>query len=730
MHPFKTQAIIFFAFVFILSCSQSSSNTVSKYEDWKVYGGSNEAIRYSSLTQIDTNNITQLQVAWEYHTGDADTALHSQIQCNPIIVDGVLFGTSPQLKLVALDAATGKEKWVFDPNDTTQKKEDYHFILHNNRGVSYWADKEDKRIYYAAGSDIYCVNAATGKVVDSFGKRGKVDLRDGLGKNVSELFVTNTSPLTVYKDLLISGSRVHEGPGPSAPGHIRAYDIRTGKQRWIFHTIPQPGEAGFESWEDSLAYRHIGGGNVWSGFSLDAEKGILFAPTGSAAYDFYGGARKGNNLYTDCLLALDANTGKRIWHFQNIHHDVWDRDLPTPPALVTVTLNGKKIEVVAQPTKTGFVLLFERASGKPVYPIEEKAVPTGSPLAGEKLSPTQPFPSLPVAFVRQSLSENDINPYLPGVEQDSLRTILRKSRNGLMFNPPSQQGTIIFPGYDGGAEWGGPAFDPGTGLLYVNANEMAWILKMVEAAKLPKEKETYAEAGKRLYLQQCMSCHGGDLKGTGNNPTLIDIDKKYTETGFNELLVSGRRMMPSFKQLSTQERDAISSFVMGLTAKEKKTYKGKPRATNIYDDPPYRSTGYNKFLSKEGYPAIAPPWGTLSAINLSTGQISWQIPFGEFPALTAKGIPTTGTENYGGPVVTAGGLLFIAATSDGKFHVYNKNTGKLLWQYQLPAAGFATPATYSINNKQYIVIACGGGKLGTKSGDSYVAFALTQHLAK
>jgi quinoprotein glucose dehydrogenase len=727
MHSFKKQFIIFFVFVLLLSCSQSDSNSVSAYKDWKVYGGSNEAIRYSSLNEIDTNNVTQLQVAWEYNSGDADTALHSQIQCNPIVVDGILYGTSPQLKLIALDAATGQQKWLFNPNDTTEKKPDYHFVLNNNRGVSYWADKEDKRIYYVAGSDIHCVNAVTGQLVNGFGKNGKVDLRDGLGRNASDLFVTNTSPLTVYKELLISGSRVHEGPGPSAPGHIRAYDIRTGKQRWIFHTIPQPGEPGFETWEDSLAYQYTGGGNVWAGFSLDEEKGILFAPTGSAAYDFYGGARKGNNLYTDCLLALDANTGKRIWHFQNIHHDVWDRDLPTPPALVTITVNGKKIEAVAQPTKTGFVLLFNRLTGAPVFPIEEKPVPENTDLTGEKLSPTQPIPSLPVPFVRQTLSEKDINPHLSAREQDSLKGVLKKLKNGAMYNPPSQQGTIVFPGYDGGAEWGGPAFDPSTGLLYVNANEMAWVLQMVEAAKMPKEKETYTEAGKRLYMQQCMSCHAADLKGSGNNPTLIDINKKYTENSLYDLLASGRRMMPSFKQLTIQERDAIGCFVLQLSAKEKKTYDGKQRETNIYDDPAYRSTGYNKFLSKEGYPAIAPPWGTLSAINLSTGQIAWQLPLGEFPELAARGIPVTGTENYGGPVVTAGGLLFIAATSDGKFRVYNKSNGKLLWQYQLPAAGFATPAIYSINNKQYVVIACGGGKLGTKSGDSYVAFALPEN---
>jgi quinoprotein glucose dehydrogenase len=588
--------------------------------------------------------------------------------------------------------------------------------------VAYWTDgKDDKRIFYTAGSSLFSVDAISGKIVTSFGDHGKIDLHDGLDRNVQDLFVTATTPPTVYKDLLIMGSRVDEGPA-AAPGHIRAYDARTGMQQWIFHTIPHPGEEGYDTWDDTAAYKHIGGANAWSGMTVDEKRGIVYASVGSASFDFYGGKRTGNNLFADCLLALNASTGKRIWHFQDIHHDIWDRDLSSPGALVTVTRNGISTEAVAVTTKTGFVLIFNRETGEPVYPIEERPVPAESELVGEKVSPTQPFPTLPKAFVRQSFTEKDINPLLPDSSYQDIKKRLASYKTGIMFNTPSTQGTVIFPGFDGGGEWGGPSFDPETGVLYVNANEMPWVLTMVPL-KPRSGNETFLEAGQRLYKTNCMSCHGTDRKGSGNFPSLIDIQKKYKEDSFYFLISSGRRMMPAFKQLSNDEKAAIASFVLSIEKKQKQKFVEVPGPEDAYRKLPYSITGYNKFLSKEGYPAITPPWGTLNAINLNTGKMIWKDTLGSYPEFAAKGI-RTGTENYGGSVITAGGLLFIGATSDGKFRVYNKRSGKLLFETALPAAGFATPAVYEQNGKQYIVIACGGGKLFTPSGDSYVAFAL------
>ncbi len=703
-----------------------SCTAPKEYKTWEVYNGTKEGIKYSSLTQVDTSNVNELQVAWTYNTGDADTLHGSQIQCNPIMVDGILFGVGPQMKLFAVDALTGKEKWIFDANSKTEFDSDrssFHNMI-NSRGVAYWTDgQSDKRIFFTAGSNTFAIDANTGKRIPSFGNNGSIDLHDDLGRDVKDLFVVNASPGIVYKDLIILGTRVDEAP-PAAPGHIRAYDVRTGKLQWIFHTIPQPGEYGYETWEDKDAWKFIGAANTWSGFSLDEERGILFAPTGSAAYDFYGGKRKGANLFANCLLALDAATGKRIWHFQFMHHDLWDKDLPTPPALITLTINGKQIDAVAQTTKNGMVYVFERETGKPIFDIYEIPVDTVSELAGEKVWPTQPIPVKPAPFVRQTLTDNDINPYLSDSVQAQLKRDLKSYRHGNMFIPPGKTPSLIFPGFDGGGEWGGPAFDPASGILYVNANEMPWVMKMNEnKIELPR-KESWLQAGQRLYNQSCVVCHGADRKGAGNNPTLINIKSKYKSEEFKGLVTNGRRMMPAFKQLREEELNALASFVLDIKTEQGQEFKAGLAKIDTVNFMPYKMAGYNKFLSPEGYPAISPPWGTLSAINLNTGEFVWQTTLGEYPELKARGVAPTGTENYGGPVVTAGGLVFIAASRDNKFRAFNKATGKVMWEYQLPASGFATPAVYELNGKQYIVIACGGGKLRTKPGDAYVAFAL------
>lgn len=689
--------------------------------DWAVFGGNKENNHYAALTQIDTNNVSSLAVAWEYHTGDADTAHHSQIQCNPLIIDGVLFGTTPTLRLFALRADNGQKLWEFNPDSAAAAGEP-NFGMNNCRGVCYWSAGKDKRILYTAGSNLFAVDAATGQPVRSFGNNGKIDLHDGLGREVKDLYVAATSPGIIYKDLFILGSRVDEGAA-AAPGHIRAYDVRTGAIRWIFHTIPQPGEYGYETWEDSIAYKHIGGANSWSGFSLDETRGILFAPTGSASFDFYGGRRKGANLFANCLLAIDAATGKRKWHFQFVHHDVWDRDLPTPPVLVTINRNGVKTDAVAQPTKHGMVFVFERETGKPIYPVTEMPIDTAGALPGEKMWPTQPVVTTPAPFVRQAFTAEELNPYLGDTSIASLKRELAGYRYGKMFMPPGKQTMIEFPGLDGGAEWGGSAYDPETGIFYINANEMAWKMTMLDRKTAPLTIESNGDAGKRLYATYCTTCHGVDRNGSGNNPSLIDINKKYSADQVHQLLRSGRRMMPAFAHISAVERNAIVSFVLNLETEKKKTFVGPKQAPDSFRALPYGLAGYYKFL-KDGYPAISPPWGTITAINLNTGNKAWSTTLGEYPELKAKGVPPTGTENYGGPVVTAGGLLFIAAARDGMIRAYNKRTGKLLWEHSLPAPGFATPSVYSVGGRQYLVIACGGGKLGTRSGDSYLCFAL------
>lgn len=718
-------------FFLVLIVAAACKETVKEsYKNWEVYGGTKDGMHYSSLTEVDTNNVNQLQVAWTYHTGDVDTVSHSQIQCNPVIIDGVMYGLTAKMKMFAIDAATGKQKWVFDPiafvaaDKSDQAKEAIN--LNNGRGVTYWTDgKDDKRIFYCAGYYLFCVDATTGKVINPFGKNGRIDLHEGFGRDVKDRFITSNTPGVIYKNLLILGTRVGED-ATAAPGDIRAYNVISGKQEWIFHTIPQPGEFGYDSYEDKNAWQHLGSANSWAGMSVDEQRGIVFVPTGSVAADFYGGKRLGDDLFANCVLALDAATGKRIWHFQTIHHDVWDRDLPTIPVLATIMKDGKKIDAVIQTTKSGFIFLFDRETGKPIYPVEEKPVPTLSELEGEKLSPTQPIPTLPKPFVRQVLNENDLNNLVPDSSYTDLKERLASYKSGNMFNPPSKEGTIIFPGFDGGAEWGGPAFDPSTGILYVNASEMPWILTMIDVKNDEKNNETFLQAGQRLYMQRCVACHGPERKGGGNYPSLIDVNKKYNAATFNQLVSNGRKMMPAFNTLSDEEKNAIASFILDMKSIQHKKFTPTAETKDPYLQLPYTNTGYNKFLTKEGYPAVKPPWGTLTAIDLNTTQVVWKDTLGDYSELKARGIHS-GTENYGGPVVTAGGLVFIAATSDSKIRAFNKRTGQLLWEADLPASGFATPAVYNVRGKQYLVIACGGGKLKTKSGDAYVAFALNDN---
>lgn len=671
---------------------QAQARTVN----WPVYGGDANGSHYSTLPQITPANVNQLQVVWTYDTQDAFK--DSEMQSNPIVVDGVLYATSPKQRLFALDAETGKELWSFD-GSRGRRTGRFRY-----RGVVVHED----RVIFNYRSDLWAVDRKTGKPILSFGDSGRVDLRAGLDRPVQGLSVSASTPGVIFRDMLIIGTSVPEAL-PSAPGDVRAYDVHTGKIRWTFHTIPRPGEPGHETWPPD-AWKIEGGANAWSGVTVDTALGMVYAATGSPAFDFYGANRHGNNLYANSVIALDARTGKLAWHFQGVHHDLWDRDFPAPPALVTVTRNGRRVAAVAQITKSGHVFVFDRKTGAPLFPIENRPV-AASTIDGELAATTQPFPVSPPAFARQAFTEDMVTNRTPQAHDSVLAMFRRYTRTGTgLFTPPSLEGTIVFPGYDGGAEWGGPAFDPETGLLYVNSNEMAWLLKMIP------------RADRSLYGANCASCHGTDLRGSAQVPSLVDIGARKTREEITNIVRQGTGRMPGFAEVmdGSATNDLVNFLMTGHDQEE--------RASENPYWLKYRNDGYTIFLDPDGYPASTPPWGTLNAIDLNAGTIRWKIPFGEYPALAAQGLRNTGTDNYGGPVVTANGLLFIGATTyDKKFHVYDKLTGKLLWETTLPASGNATPSLYMVNGREYVVISCGGGKNGAESGGSIVAFALPRN---
>lgn len=653
-------------------------------------------MRYSSLTQINRSNVGQLELAWSYDTGES-----GGLQTQPIVADGVLYAYTPTHKTFALRADTGQHLWTFDPPMEGRGA---------NRGVMYWASGSERRVFAAVDQYLYALDAATGKPITTFADNGRIDLRLDLGRNPRDQSVRLTSPGVVYKDLVIVGGRVSEGL-PASPGDIRAYDVRTGKLRWAFHTIPHPGEVGYDTWSPN-SWTVNGAANSWPGMALDETRGILYAPTGSAAADFYGGDRLGDNLFANSLLALDAATGKRLWHFQFVHHDVWDRDPPSPPTLVTVRRNGRRIDAVVQATKQGYLFVLDRTTGKPLFAVEEKKFPTSS-VPGEVTAPTQPIPTAPKPFARQLLTKDMLTVRTPEAHQWALDQFTTFRNEGLFIPFSVGKDTIIFPGYDGGAEWGGQAFDPETALYYVNANDLAWT-----GALAPNDAGQNSRA---LYLQNCAACHRDDRAGAPPQiPSLLEVGQRHSRQELATIIRQGGGRMPGFSYL---QRASIDALVQYLTTGEVVSTPASPEATLER----YRFTGYKKFLDPEGYPAVAPPWGTLNAIDLNTGQYAWTIPFGEYPELAAKGIKDTGTENYGGPAVTAGGLVFIGATNfDRKFHAFDKTTGRLLWETTLPFSGNATPAVYEVNGRQFVAIAAGGGKdrPGKPSGGVYCAFAL------
>ena len=767
----------------------------AQQNDWAAYNGGPDGDHYSSLKQINRANVHRLQQAWRFDSGEK-----GGLQANPLIVGHTLFAYTPSQKVVALDASNGQLKWKFDSGiDGTQPA----------RGLTYWAGDEQgnqARIFAGVMNFLYCLDAETGTPVASFGENGRVDLRKNLGRDYETQSIALTTPGILYKDLIIVGGRNPE-THPAPPGDIRAYDVRTGQLRWTFHTIPLPGEPGYETWPKD-AWKTAGAANNWAGMSLDVERGILYAPTGSAVMDFYGGDRVGDDLYANTLLALDADTGKRLWHFQGVHHDIWDRDFPSPPALFTIMRDGKRIEALAQTTKQGYLYLFDRISGQPLFPIHEHPYPA-SAVPGEAASPTQPLPDWPEPFARQRLTEDMLTTRTPQAHEWAVKAFREFRSDGQFLPFALDKQTVVFPGFDGGAEWGGPAIDPVANVLYVNANEMVWTGGLVPVAqggspgeqlyrsqcavchginragspptfpslirignRLPEEKIQQAihngtgrmpafpnidprqlnelldylhtgaapesnkeltavpaqskavpplpdAAGAAVYHDRCAICHGDHLEGNPPSfPMLIGVGSRLSVAQTTDLIHSGKGRMPPMPALQGGALEALLRFLgVGSTARDNVDVGGEDR---------YNFTGYRKFLDPDGYPAFNPPWGTLSAIDLKTGKYLWKIPLGEYPELVTQGIKNTGSENYGGPIVTAGGVLFIGATvHDRIFHAFDSRTGKLLWQTVLPFAGMATPATYMVDGRQFVVIASSGGRdPNGPIGGAYIAFAL------
>ena len=681
--------------------------------EWRTYLGDRAATHRSALDQIGPDNVSQLEVAWRYDAGGASDRGVSQIQFNPLVVKGVLYGTSPTLRLFALDAATGRELWSFDPGADVR-------AWTSSRGAVYWEEGDDERILYGAGPYLYAVDARTGRPVAGFGEGGRIDLRLGLGRDVGDdmMGVVASTPGTVFEDLILIGGRVNETWG-AAPGHVRAFDIRTGALRWIFHTIPEPGEPGYETWPAD-AHERIGGANAWAGISVDVARGIAYVPTGSAVFDYYGADRAGDNLFANSLIALDARTGERIWHYQFVRHDMWDRDLPAPPNLVEVVRDGERIPAVAQVTKTGHTFLFHRETGEPLEPMREEPV-VGPFIPGEHPAESQPLPLRPPPLVRQGFRPDFVTDY-SRESHDEILARIEGMQFGSLYTAFGAARNLVYPGLDGGAEWGGAAWDPATGLLYVNANQAPWIVQMIEA---PKDAGFEGLLGSG-YLFGCAGCHGLDMKGDGVSvPSLVDIDERSSFLEVYDLVQNGRGRMPGLGgRLKWYENAAIAWYVYSADEADAPVNWAKREGPKTFVN-----AGFQKLVDANGLPGSKPPWGTLTAVDLNDGTLRWQVPLGDYPQVLAAGRSGLGAENYGGPVLTATGVLFLAATPDARIRAFDAADGRVLWEAELPACGFATPATYEADGRQFVVVAAGGGKLGQPSGSEYVAFALGQGAA-
>lgn len=658
------------------------------FRTWTRSHGDGGSSRFSALTQIDRSNVKNLQPAWTYHSKDGS----GNIQCNPIIVRGVMFAPTVGQHIVAVEAATGHEKWRFKPEGRPAF-----------RGLLWWAGRDGagERLFFCAGKFLYALNPNTGEPIQTFGLGGKATLP---GSAPGGFGAATAGPAVFERTIVV----------PGFEKDVWGFDAVTGEQRWTFHTVPQPGEFGYDTWDRTVG----NGANCWGGMALDEQRGIAFITTGSPKPNFIGMGHRGDNLFANCVVALDARTGRRLWHFQEMPHDIWDLDLPAPPVLSTITRDGRRVDVVAAVSKTGNTLLLDRVSGKPVFPFRLRRAPT-STVPGEVTAPYQADVELPQPFARQEYTLADAPTRTPEVREWALDRL--KSAQFGWFLPVSDRKVTVFYGVHGGAEWTGACTDPTTGRLYVSANEVPWIMSLInwdEPARDPKAPPT---RGQQLYELTCAQCHGTNRNGIGVAPPLRALQHRLKDADVVALLKSGRGLMPVAPPMSDPDLKALLDFL--FVRDQPSGVANAPRAKP--ERPQYSQNSFTRFLDPDGYPACKPPWGTLNCLDLNTGKLLWKVPLGEHEELTRQGVPKTGTENFGGAIVTAGGIVFCAGTKDGKLRAFDTETGAELWSAKLPHGGYAPPATYEVDGRQFVVIAAsGGGKLGGPTGDAYVAFAL------
>jgi len=652
------------------------------YRAWTRSGGGPTSNRFSSLTQINRTNVSHLQPAWTYHSGDGV----GNLQANAIAVGRRLFVPTAGHRIVALDATTGRELWGYRPPKTGNGLQD----LPARRGLVHWAGDGAiaPRLFFAAGNSVYALDPETGAPVLSFGDKGRADLPTG-----------GTVTGAIWRHVLVV---------PGFLGDVFGYDVVSGAQLWRFHTLPTGGEFGADTWA-----RIDKGANCWGGMSLDESRGIAYIATGSPKPNYLGAHHLGANLFSNCIIALNVATGERLWHFQEIEHDIWDLDLPAAPNLVTVVRDGRQVDAVAAVTKIGNTLLLDRVTGKPLFPYRLRRAPE-SRLPGEITAKYQPDLEWPQPFGRQDFSRDHITDRTPVARAFVEQQI--KNANMGWFEPFEDGKPTVFYGMLGGSDWPGASFDPGTGRLYVAANHLPWVVAIQRDDDAPPLVP--ASAGEKVYQQFCAACHGEERRGSGMVPGLRGIRHRMNEADFFQLLKTGRNAMPPLGAAipPNQMRD-LQDFLF---------VKDRPQPEVNPNDPPRYAFGwYKKLLDQDGYPGIKPPWGSLNCIDLNSGKLLWRVPLGEHEELTKLGMAKTGTENMGGATVTAGGLVFCSGTRDNKIRAFSTEDGAELWSATLPLHGTAPPATYEVDGRQFVVIAAtGGGKLGGTTGDAWVAFAL------